>query len=198
LIDDEGYMWRSVEESHRHMDPGAAIAEMRTQVEAALALGIDVTHMDTHKGTVMHPQLLPAYVQLALEYRLPAMLPHIPRERMAEWGVDPAVGEGFLAQMDHLAAGGFPILDMILAVREQGDPLVVYQRLFDQVPQGITHLLLHPSVPGHDVEAITESAANRIADYETFLSPELKEHVLGQGIHLIGYRRLRDLIRGEI
>jgi predicted glycoside hydrolase/deacetylase ChbG (UPF0249 family) len=198
LIDDEGYMWRSVEEFNRHMDPDAAIVEMRAQVETALALGIDVTHIDTHMGTVMHPQLLPAYAQLALEYRLPAMLPRIPKERMAEWGIDPAVGEGFLVQMDHLAAGGFPILDMILAVREQGNPLEVYQRLFDQVPQGITHLLLHPSVPGHDIEAITASAAERIADYETFLAPELKKYVLGQGIHLIGYRRLRDLIRGEL
>ena len=83
LIDEQGYMWRSVEELHRHMDPAAAVAEMRAQIETALALGIDVTHIDTHMGAVMHPQLLPAYVELAVEYRVPAMLPRIPRERMA-------------------------------------------------------------------------------------------------------------------
>jgi hypothetical protein len=87
---------------------------------------------------------------------------------------------------------------MILAAREQGDHLEVYRRLFDAAPTGITHLLLHPSAPGHDIEAITDSAADRIADYETFLRPELQEHVAEQGIHLIGYRRLRDLIRGEL
>lgn len=198
LIDDEGGMWRSVEALHHHMDSDAAIAEMRAQIEAALALGIDVTHIDTHMGSVMHPQLLPAYVQLALEYRLPAMLPRIPRERMTEWGVDPALGELFISRIDDLAAGGFPVLDMILAAREQGDHLAVYRRLFDAAPVGITHLLLHPSVPGHDIEAITDSAAYRIADYETFLRPELLEYVVEQGIHLIGYRRLRDLIRGEL
>jgi predicted glycoside hydrolase/deacetylase ChbG (UPF0249 family) len=198
LIDDEGYMWRSVQELFDHMDPDAAISEMRAQIDYALALGIDVTHIDTHMGSVMHARLLPAYVQLALEYRLPAMLPRIPKERMAEWGVDPALGELFLSHMDDLAAGGFPILHMILAAREEGDHLDVYRRLFDAAPAGITHLLLHPSAPGHDIEAIAGSAAYRIADYETFLRPELREYVVERGIHLIGYRRLRDLIRGEL
>ena len=198
LIDDEGYMWRSVQELFDHMDPDAAIAEMRAQIDCALALGIDVTHIDTHMGSVMHARLLPAYVQLALEYRLPAMLPRIPKERMAEWGVDPALGELFLSHMDELAAGGFPILDMILAAREQGDHLDVYRRLFDAAPAGITPLLLHLSAPGHDIEAVAGSAAYRVADYGTFLRPELLEHVVEQGIHLIGYRRLRDLIRGEL
>ena len=87
---------------------------------------------------------------------------------------------------------------MILAARAEGDHLEVYQRLFDQVPVGITHLLLHPSVPGYDIEAISGTAAYRIADYQTFLSAELKDYVVGQGIHLIGYRRLRDLIRAEL
>ena len=198
LIDDEGCLWRSVEELHRHMDPDAAIAEMRAQIETALAMGIDVTHIDTHMGAVMHPQLLPAYVQLAIEYRIPAMLPRIPRERAAEWGLDPAIADTLLARLNDLVATGFPVLDMILAARGQGDHLDVYRRLFDQVPVGITHLLLHPFVPGYDIEAISGSAAYRVADYETFLRAELKEHVVGQGVHLIGYRRLRDLIRAEL
>ena len=46
-----------------------------------------------------------------------------------------------------------------------------YKRLFDSAPAGVTHLLLHPSVPGSDIEAITDSASHRIADYRTFLQP---------------------------
>jgi predicted glycoside hydrolase/deacetylase ChbG (UPF0249 family) len=196
LLDEAGYMWRSVSELYRHMDPDAAAAEMRAQVELALALGIDVTHVDTHMAAVMHPQLLPAYVQLAMAYRIPAMLPRIPEERIAEWGIQPEVGRALLARLDDLVASGFPVLDGVLAAREQSDHLQVYCRLFDEVVPGITHMLLHPAVPGHDVEAITDSAAYRIADYQTFLRPELKAYIAGQGIHLIGYRRLRDLIRG--
>lgn len=197
LMDSEGCLWRSNAEVYAHMDADAAVAEMRAQIERALASGIDVTHIDTHMGTVMHPQLLPAYVQLALEYQIPAMLPHVPEEKMATWGVEPAVGRAMLQKLDELVAVGFPVLDFILAAREQGDHLAVYQRLFDAAPVGLTHLLLHPSIPGFDIEAITDSAAYRIQDYQTFLRPELKEYVAGQGIHLIGYRKLRDLMRGR-
>jgi hypothetical protein len=197
LIDQEGYMWRSNAEVYAHLNPDAAIAEMRAQVELALRLGIDVTHIDTHMGTVMHPQLLPAYVKLSIEYQVPVMLPRIPKEKMPEWGIDPQTGEKLLAQMDTLVASGFPVLDLILAARDQGDHLAVYKRLFDAVPPGLTHLLLHPSVPGSDIEAISGSAQYRIADYQTFLRPELKAYLEAQRIHLIGYRRLRDMIRGR-
>jgi len=90
----------SVEETHRHMDPDAARAEMRAQVEHALALGIDVTHIDTHMGTVIHPQLSPAYIELALEYRIPALLLRVPESRIAEWGIAPEVGYALLARLD--------------------------------------------------------------------------------------------------
>jgi predicted glycoside hydrolase/deacetylase ChbG (UPF0249 family) len=198
LLDEEGYMWRSVADLHRHMDVDAAIAELRAQVERALALGIDVTHVDTHMGAVAHPKLAPAYIRLALEYRLPAMLPHISEARMAEWGVSPAAARSFLAEMEALIASGYPILDHLCSARGDGDRMQVYERLFDELPVGITHLLLHPSVADADLDAITEHAADRFADYECFMSPELQEYVIGQGIHLIGYRRLRELIRSDL
>jgi len=155
-------------------------------------------------GAVMHPRLMPAYVQLAVEYRLPLMLPRLSERGMARWGVDPEMGRAFLAQMDALETTGFPVLDHICAAQGEGNHLDIYRHLFDSVPAGVTHLLLHPSAPGHDMEAIGDSAANtglagaRIADYRTFLRPELKGYVAEHGIHLIGYRRLRDLIRGEL
>ena len=196
LLDQDGYMWHSNEQVHAHMDPAAAIVEMRAQIDAALAMGIDVTHIDTHMGTVMHPQLIAAYVQLAVEYRVPAMLPYIPENRMAQWGIEPSVGRAMLAQLDALIASGFPVLDHICATQEGDDRLEPRQRLFSSVPVGLTHLLLHPSVPGYDIEAISGSASYRIADYQAFLRPELRAHVAAQGIHLIGYRTLRDLMRG--
>lgn len=198
LLDEEGYLWRSVTELHRHMDVDAAIAELRAQVELALASGIDVTHLDTHMGAVAHPQLAPAYIQLALEYRLPAMLPRISEARMAEWGVSPAMARTLLSKIETLVASGYPILDNLCSARDEGDRLDVYRRLFDTLPTGISHLLLHPSVAGHDLEAITDRADLRFADYACFMSTALQDYVRGQGIHLIGYRRLRTLIRGGV
>jgi hypothetical protein len=145
-------------------------------------------------GSAQHPQLAAAYIQLAVEYRVPAMLPRLTEEQLLVWGLTAERAGALLSMIDNLAATGFPVLDGLCSPGGQGDPLEVYRRAFDSVPVGITHLLLHPSVSGYDIEAITKSAPSRIADYETFMRPELMEHVAGAGIHLIGYRRLRDLL----
>jgi predicted glycoside hydrolase/deacetylase ChbG (UPF0249 family) len=196
LIDEEGYMWRSIADVHRHADPDAAAAEMRAQVDRALSLGIDVTHIDTHMGTVFHPQLVRPYIQLAIEYRIPLMLPRVSRALMVQEGIDPAWEPVFGPQVEALAESGLPVLDYTCSARERGDRLEVYQRLLAGLPPGITHVRTHPSVPGMDIEVITSSAPDRIADYQTFLRPELKAFLEAQDILPFGYRPLRDLMRG--
>jgi hypothetical protein len=57
-------MWRSNKLLYAHMDPAAAAAEMRAQIEMALAQGIDVTHIDVHSGTVMHPLLRCSFIRV--------------------------------------------------------------------------------------------------------------------------------------
>ena len=190
-------MWRSVDALHRHMDPHAAAAELRAQIDMALALGIDVTHIDTHMGSVIHPRLISAYIGLAVEYQIPLMLPRVTEKLLIQEGIDPALADAFAAVVDQLAATGFPVLDYTCALREEGDRLDGYRRLFADLPAGITHIRTHPSLPGSGINAITASAPDRIADYQTFLRPELKAYAAEQGIHLFGYRPLRALIRGQ-
>jgi len=198
LLDAQGYLPRSVEELHRRLDPDAAIAEMRAQVERALAAGIDVTHIDTHMGAVFHPALLPAYLQLGLEFAVPVMLPRPSRALLLEWGVSEAAASAGLAQIAELEAGGFPVLDAIAsgpATRE--DPAPAFKKALDALPPGVTHFLYHPNKPSAEIKAITPNWEYRQADYRAGLSEELRDHVAASGIRLIGYRRLRDLIRGQ-
>jgi predicted glycoside hydrolase/deacetylase ChbG (UPF0249 family) len=195
LIDEEGYMWPSISELHAHMDADAAIAEMRAQIELALALGIDVTHIDTHMGGVAHPLLVPAYIQLAVEYRIPAMVPRRAEQLDLLEQVAPTAVQAMRAALGHLETSGFPVLDYTCDVPYSGDRFQDYARLFDSVPVGITHVQTHPSAPGYDVEVITNSAPERIADYQVFQSSELQSYAAEQGVHLIGYRALRDLIQ---
>jgi len=195
LVDEEGYMWRSIADVHRHADPDAAAAEMRAQVELALSLGIDVTHVDTHMGTVFHPQIVRAYIQLAIEYRIPLMLPRVSRALMVQEEIDPAWEPVFAPVVEGLAATGMPVLDHTCPVRGQGDRLEAYKRLLEGLPPGITHVRTHPSIPGAEIEAITHSAPERIADYQTLLRPELRAFLDEQGIRPLGYRPLRDLMR---
>ncbi len=58
----------------RAVRPEAAEAEMRTQVERALAAGIDATHPETRMGAALAPEVLPATLRLGREYRLPLLM----------------------------------------------------------------------------------------------------------------------------
>jgi predicted glycoside hydrolase/deacetylase ChbG (UPF0249 family) len=196
LIDEEGYMWRSVKALHQHMDPDAVVVELRAQVALALDLGMDVTHIDTHMGAIAHPQLAPAYMALMREYQIPAMLPRLSARDLERRRIDQRTGQMVARAWEELAANGVPVLDRVLDLAKGTEP-EAYRQGVDRVPAGLSHVIVHPAAPGYDVEAITRSAPQRVADYRMMLDPALKVYVAEQGIHLIGYRQLRDLMRGN-
>jgi predicted glycoside hydrolase/deacetylase ChbG (UPF0249 family) len=197
LIDGEGYMWRSVEALYRHMDPDAAIAELRAQLDLALSMGIDVTHIDTHMGAVAHPALAPAYMQLAVEHGLPAMMPRLSAHDLELEGIPPDVGQEIMSRLDALEAAGFPVLDRLFPGNHVGDDLDAYCRWLDDAERGVAHVRLHPALPGPEIEAITHNWGYRVADYQVMLCPEIRDYMADHEIYTIGYRALRELIRGQ-
>ncbi|MGI9553007.1 MAG: polysaccharide deacetylase family protein, partial [Aurantibacter sp.] len=52
LVNNEGYFYDLVPKVAEHADPKHVEIELRNQVKKALLTGIDVTHLDTHMGTV--------------------------------------------------------------------------------------------------------------------------------------------------
>lgn len=197
LIDGEGYMWRSVEALYRHMDPDAAIAELRAQLDLALSLGIDVTHLDTHMGSVAHPTLAPAYIKLAVEHGLPAMMPRLSARDLELEGIPPDVGQEIARHLEALEASGFPVLDRLFPGNDLGEDVGAYCRWLDDAEPGVAHVRLHPALPGPEIEAITRDWGYRVADYQVMLRPEIGDYLAEHEIHTIGYRALRDLIRGK-
>ena len=69
--------------------------------------------------------------------------------------------------------------------------------MFDALKPGITHFVLHPAADTPELRAITpEDWPSRVGDYRTFISEELLEYVRRSGVQVIGYRALRELMRG--
>ena len=208
LVDQDGYQPRTVKALHASMSAKAAVAaavaaaviELRAQIDRALASGLDVTHIDTHMGAVMHPALFSHYVALALEYRVPGLFPRLTPALIRSVNLDPQVSALARDRLSQLEAAGFPLVDHVASVSLQGreDLLGQYKRAFDALQPGLTHFIIHPAAPGAEIEVITESAWTRIADYQMTLSQELQEHLQATGIHLIGYRTLRQVMRASL
>jgi predicted glycoside hydrolase/deacetylase ChbG (UPF0249 family) len=198
LVDGEGYFFRSSEEAQAHGDPAAVQVEMQAQVDQALAAGIDVTHVDTHMGAVAHPKFVSIYIQIALQYRLPPMIPRLDEVGWREVGFDVEMAT-FAAQfVRELEGQGLPLLDHLSGLpleEEPGDRIALAKREIDALPAGISHLLFHPAQDSPELRAITPRWRSRVADYEAFGSEELRSYIRDAGVHVIGYRALRDLMR---
>lgn len=201
LLDAEGYFWRSVPELVAHARPEAAAAEMRAQVEAALRAGVDVTHIDAYMGAALQPPFIEAYVALAAEYRLPAFVPHLSDEVLLRQGASPADRRLYRRLLDGLTAAGVPRIDHWFGAwgrAPEANLLQGFRAAFASVEPGITHLLCHPALPGDELLAISPGDwLMRAADAQAFQVSDFAAYLNEIGVRRIGYRALRDLLRGQ-
>jgi len=192
LLDADGYLWATREDAVRKVSVAAAEGEMRAQIDGALAAGIDVTHIDTHMGSVVHPKFLGSYLRLAHEYCVPAFLPRITRDRLQALG-EGVMADEFLQVLAMIDTYQVPtlydiIIETLVPKTSKHD---FYRDLIKGVQPGLTHLLFHPAVAGAELEAIADTHASRHADYEAFLDRSLRDFAESLGIHLVGYRDLK-------
>ncbi|MDA7755443.1 MAG: polysaccharide deacetylase family protein [Pseudomonadales bacterium] len=196
LLDEQGYLWRTREDAVRHVTVAAAEQEMRAQIQMALDAGLEITHIDTHMGSVVHPKFLPAYLSLANEFGVPAFLPNITRERLAM--IDKSdIADGYAEVLEKIDTNRVPTLDEIYidTLRPLTDKKAFYREIIDKVGPGLNHLLFHPAKMSEELVAIDkERPESRHADYEAWRDPALKQYILDAGIHLIGYRELKQAL----
>lgn len=197
LLDPESYLWRKSEEAIANVKPEAAKIELHSQIQLALDNGIDITHIDTHMGTVMHPKFIRSYLDLVKEFRIPGFFPKISREEMIARGLKNYI-EIYEKILSIIKAEGFPLLDHIIIDTggEQPDKIDYYRKLISEIKPGLTHFLFHPAKMSPELRAITpDSAFWRNQDYEAFTDKRIKDYVKELDIKIIGYKELRDLIR---
>lgn len=76
LVDEEGAMWREVEQVIKSASPDEVEQEIRAQLDRALKLGLKPTHMDSHMGTLFaHIPYLERYIKVGVEHQIPVMFP---------------------------------------------------------------------------------------------------------------------------
>lgn len=202
LMDEEGYFYIEPEGVQANGDAQAVQLELRAQIARALAAGIDVTHIDTHQGTVVHPKFMSGYMQLALQHSLPLMILRLDEAGWRELGE--AMGLGFDTETAAFAARlvleweaqGLPLLDNIvmLPLDQPADRVELAKKVLDSLPPGLTHFVIHPAQDTPELRAITHDWPSRVADYQAFISTELRDYVKNSDLQVIGYRELRELM----
>lgn len=194
LTDEAGYFWEDVGAVRENAAPEAVEAELRAQIEAAVAGGIDITHLDAHCGAVFSPEFLPIYRRLGEDYDLPIVLMRCfaggnPRPP----GV-PATSKAFDAFAEDAAALGEPVFDLFYETPwdRTGEAEAVYREVLAGIPDGLSFCAFHFSAPS-DFEAIEpEFARVRTEEYALFASGKVEPMLAELDIRLVGMRNIRD------
>jgi predicted glycoside hydrolase/deacetylase ChbG (UPF0249 family) len=197
LMDADGYFHQWHPGVYENAKPEAVEAEVNAQVEKALAAGIDVTHVDSHMGTIMNPRFVQSYIQAAARRLLPSLLPRPEAQGWNMMAGDPQERAAYAPIMDMIEQMGLPLVDAILGMPlEHGDDHIgIAKKLLGEAPVGITHFILHPSIDTPELRAIAPDWRARVANYNAFMSDELKKFIESEDIKLIGYRQIREAMR---
>ena len=211
LVDADGYFPRTVLEVERQADEDDVVAELETQLEAALAAGIDVTHLDNHMGSVYGLEtgrsFLGPVFELAARHGLPFRLPRYAAGYGIDSSLQPALDEAAAAA----DAAGVVIPDRTwthpFELAGEGTPLQhTYEQVRDgfidllrAVPAGVTEVFLHPMFDGPDLRGTVDyGAIKRGYELRLLTDPVVAQAIAEEGLVRIGWRALRELQRSGV
>ncbi len=206
LIDDEGWFWHRTAQVRTAMQVEAAIAEMRAQVEMADHAGVAITHLDAHMGAAYVPELLAHYVALGVEWQVPLLLMRQGERYHRMLGLDSLDPSAWAVQVEQWQALGLPIFDNFLITPDHhpagptGNRGELYEAALHELSPGtLTFFSLHPNTPA-DIAPIVWDRPHwtlwRTFEYDYFRSDRLRSFLAQEGIIPIGFRELRDVLRG--
>jgi predicted glycoside hydrolase/deacetylase ChbG (UPF0249 family) len=184
LLDGDGGFPRTIEDVWDHADLDEVRKECTAQIERAIFWGFDVSHLDSHMGTLqLRPEFFDVYLEMAVEFRLPL--------RMAGGSSQARVGFPF---RDLAAAEGvvFPDHFVMSPIGARAN----LERVVHELRPGVTEVYLHPAVNTDELRASHPDWAGRVEDHATLCEDRAFANLLERaGVQRIGYRDLREVQR---
>jgi predicted glycoside hydrolase/deacetylase ChbG (UPF0249 family) len=185
LLDGDGGFPRTVTDVWDHADLDEVRRELSAQVERAILWGFDVTHLDSHMGTLqLKPEFFDVYLDLAVEYQLPL--------RLSGTSTQQAVGFPFRDRADEEGVVAPDHLIRVQGVGSRGSIMAAMEGL----RPGVTEMYVHPAVDTPELRAHAPDWEGRVDDLDLVSGVGVLAEALRQaGAHVIGYRPLRELQR---
>ena len=185
LLDGDGGLPRTITDVWDHADLDEVRRECRAQIERAILWGFDVSHLDSHMGTLqLRPEFFDIYLELAVEYQLPLRLSGASSERVVGFPFRRLASEEGVVFPDHF-----------VVVSDVGSRRVIERTMFD-LRSGVTEMYVHPAADTPELRAFAPDWMNRVDDHHLMVHDAgLRALVERSGVQLIGFRELRHLMR---
>ena len=189
LLNSNGFFFSAVDSVHNSGKPEEVEKELRAQIEKAKQFGIDITHLDSHMGTLFgRPEYLKILIKLGRQYKVPVMLSK------------PGFRAAFNVNLDSFLTEKDVVLDMIYTASPQDYRSGMenyYTNVLKSLQPGVSILIFHIGYDDAEMKAATIDhvdwgAAWRQADFNFFTSDRCKNLLKEQNIQLITWREIRD------
>ena len=190
LLDSTGFLHATAAAAADNMDPREAEAEIRAQVERAMAFGIQPTHLDSHMGTLFQtPELFEAYLRVGRDYGIPVLIP----------------GDALQEQAPQLLALVGPddvVIDRLFGIPPGVPPEewdAFYADIIAGLEPGVSEIIVHVAYDDAEMRAATVDhpdwgAGWRQLDFGAVLNPWLARLVEEHGVQLITWREIGTLM----
>jgi chitin disaccharide deacetylase len=181
LLDQDGYLPLLETQVWQRAQASEVETELRAQIDRARSLGIPLSHLDTHMGTLIgSPTLIPVYRRVAQNYHLP-----IPLKRAKN------TDELSLTPSESL-------VDQVLQITPGVPPdqwFKAYKDILQPLAPGVYELIVHLAYDDEEMRGATSNhpnwgAAWRQHDFDMVKSPEFRKFLKDQQFVLVGWKDL--------
>jgi len=190
LLDQNGFFYASVEEVGQHAMAAEVEKEIRAQIEHALALGINPSHLDTHMGSVLaKPEFVQIYMKLGKEYNLPVFLPRMMLMRMPE-------------EMREMIETEFVMVDHFFMLNDAKPGvswMEAYGEMVEKMGPGLNQLIVHLAIDNAEMQGVTINhpafgSQWRQNDLDLVTSKEFKDLLKEHQIQLVGWKEIKEVM----
>jgi predicted glycoside hydrolase/deacetylase ChbG (UPF0249 family) len=193
LLDSNRYFYASVEQLGKKVIAAEAEKEMKAQIDRVIKEGIQLTHIDTHMGSVLaNPELIKIYLNLSEIYHVPVLFPR------AYLGWFPPEIAKSLGSKIFLLDNLF----MLDAKTVTPNWIDAYKTAIETLKPGLNQMIVHLAIDNDEMKAICQGHNDygsvwRQHDLDVVTSSEFKNLLKQNHVVLIGWKQVRDLMNKQ-
>ena len=195
MLDESGYLPLTEDIVAKQARPEEVAIELKAQIEKAKAAGVNITHVDSHMGTLFHtPALFNVYLSTARAVGVPLLLPRTPE------GASDAQAPAFLTNEEK-----YTTLDQVLEIGPGVPPeqwLDTYKKMLTPLKPGVYQLIVHLAFDTAEMRGATADhpnwgAAWRQRDFDMVRSPEFRQFLRDQKFILITWKQVAKALPAD-
>jgi len=161
-------------------------AEIRAQIDRAQTMGLPITHLDTHMGTLFEPEFLERFVKVGIEKQIPIIMrARRGNENISKWA-------------KKTWDGGLPVLDYVHTASynwkttDLDEKVAHYIQAIRDLKPGVTEMIIHCTKPDDVIGEINGHRDFLYGDYFAMIDDRVKKAIEEEGIILTTWRELKE------